>query len=88
MRLKGRLLLRILMYTAQKECTVLYYHYLNPCPLTRVPCVSTFKKFFSDHKSKWAGASLGGPVVKNLPANAGDVGSIPRLGRSHMPQGN
>ena len=24
----------------------------------------------------------GGPVVKNLPANAGDVGSIPGLGRS------
>ena len=23
----------------------------------------------------------GGSVVKNLPANAGDVGSIPRLGR-------
>ena len=25
---------------------------------------------------------LGGPVVKNLPANAGAVGSIPGLGRS------
>ena len=25
---------------------------------------------------------LGGSVVKNLPANAGDVGSIPGLGRS------
>ena len=25
---------------------------------------------------------LGGSVVKNLPANAGDTGSIPRLGRS------
>ena len=30
----------------------------------------------------------GGPVVKNPPANAGDTGSIPDLGRSHMPQGN
>ena len=30
----------------------------------------------------------GGPVVKNLPANAGDMGSVPGLGRSHMPQGN
>jgi len=27
-----------------------------------------------------------GPVVKNLPANAGDVGLIPNLGRFHMPQ--
>ena len=31
---------------------------------------------------------LGGPVVKNLPANAGDMGSIPGPGRSHMPWGN
>ena len=30
----------------------------------------------------------GGPVVKNLPANAGDMGSVPGLGRSHMPCGN
>ena len=28
----------------------------------------------------------GGTVVKNLPANAGDAGSSPGLGRSHMPQ--
>ena len=27
----------------------------------------------------------GGAVVKNPPANAGDTGSIPGLGRSHMP---
>ena len=26
-----------------------------------------------------------GPVVKNPPANAGDVGLIPSPGRSHMP---
>ena len=30
----------------------------------------------------------GGAVVKNLPANAGDTGSSPSLGRSHMPQSN
>ena len=30
----------------------------------------------------------GGPVVKNLPANAGDMGSLPDLGRFHMLQGN
>ena len=28
----------------------------------------------------------GGPVVKNPPSNAGDMGSIPGLGRSHMPR--
>ena len=30
----------------------------------------------------------GGPVVKNLPANAGDTGSISGPGRSHMSGGN
>ena len=30
----------------------------------------------------------GGTVVKNPPANAGDTGSIPGPGRSHMPQSN
>ena len=29
-----------------------------------------------------------GVVVKNLPCNAGDIGSIPGLGRSQVPQGN
>ena len=28
------------------------------------------------------------PVVKNLPANTGDTGSIPGRGRFHMPWGN
>ena len=27
-------------------------------------------------------------MVKSLPANAGDMGSIPGLGRFHMTQGN
>ena len=31
---------------------------------------------------------LGGAVVKNLPANAGDTDSSPGLGRSHMPRSN
>ena len=30
----------------------------------------------------------GGTVDKNPPANAGDMGSIPGLGRSHMPWSN
>ena len=29
-----------------------------------------------------------GPEVKNSPANAGDTGSIPGPGRSHISQGN
>ena len=30
----------------------------------------------------------GGAVVENLPANAGDAGSSPGLGGSHMPRSN
>ena len=30
----------------------------------------------------------GGAVVKNPPANAGDTGSLPGPGRSHMPWSN
>ena len=30
----------------------------------------------------------GGTVVKNPPANAGDTGSSPGLGRPHMPRSN
>ena len=30
----------------------------------------------------------GGPVVKNLPANAGDTGLVTGLGRSHVPWDN
>ena len=30
----------------------------------------------------------GGAMVKNLPANVGDMGSSPGPGRSHMPRSN
>ena len=34
------------------------------------------------------GGFPGGAVVENLPANAGDMGSSPGLGRSHMLRSN
>ena len=40
-----------------------------------------------DFKIK-TGGFPGGAVVENLPANAGDTGSSPGLGRSHMPRSN
>ena len=36
----------------------------------------------------WSRGFPGGTVVKNLPANARDTGSIPGPGRSHMPWSN
>ena len=38
-------------------------------------------------KLKWQGLPCGA-AVENLPANAGDTGSRPGLGRSHMPWSN
>ena len=38
------------------------------------------------HLKVYAWDFAGGPVVKNLPANAEDMGLIPDSGRSHMPQ--
>ena len=35
---------------------------------------------------RFIGGFPGGAVVKNPPASAGDTGSIPGPGRSHMPQ--
>ena len=40
-----------------------------------------------DFKTKTRGFP-GGAVVENLPANAGDTGSSPGLGRSHVPRSN
>ena len=51
----------------------------------RAPFVTDFHK---KKKKKKQQDFSGGPVVKNLPANAGDTGSIPGLGKYHMLQGN
>ena len=37
-------------------------------------------------KNRIFGDFPGGAVAKNLPANAGDTGSSPGPGKSHMPQ--
>ena len=42
--------------------------------------MAIFKKVMADFP--------GGAVSKNLSANAGDMGSSPGPGRSHMPQSN
>ena len=53
-------------------------HILIPSPKVKV----THSKKHSD------GDFPGGAVVKNPPAIAGDTGSSPGPGRSHMPQSN
>ena len=57
---------------------LLYSHFLN------FLYVITYLK----NKNKWIPGFPGGAVVKNPPANAGDTGSSPGPGRSHMPRSN
>ena len=45
-------------------------------------------EYYSAIKRNGIGGFPGGAVVENLPANAGDTGSSPGLGRSHMPRSN
>ena len=44
--------------------------------------------FYIRVKNRVGGRFPGGPVVKNPPASARDVGLIPAAGRSHMLKGN
>ena len=55
------------------------------------------RPFTEERKTKWGQVREskvmrwgfpGGAVVENPPANAGDTGSSPGLGRSHMPRSN
>ena len=46
------------------------------------------KREIQEIKNKKHRAFPGGAVVKNPPANAGDTGSSPSPGRSHMPWSN
>ena len=66
-----------------------------PYPSSKVEsmsCVFPTKKwshfFFLFKKKKQKEDLPGGPAVKNPPANVGDTGMAPGLGRSHMPQSN
>ena len=43
---------------------------------------------WTEATDKKGGGFPGGTVVKNPPANSGDTGSSPGLGRSHMPRSN
>ena len=55
-------------------------HCWRDTQLRKPPVINTLKR--------WERGFPGGAVVKNLPARAGDTGSRPGPGRSHMPQSN
>ena len=49
--------------------------------------LADIKTYYKATINKRVGDFPGGPVVKNLPANAGDRGLIPGPGKSHVPRG-
>ena len=55
---------------------------------TKINYTSIKKKFLKTNKKHILWGFPGGSVVENLPADAGDQGSIPGPGRSHMPRSN
>ena len=61
---------------------------------TREMEIKTIMRFITSHQSKWLLSKnpqtdfSGGPAVKNPPANAREMHSIPGPGISHMPWGN
>ena len=53
-----------------------------------ITCINSSKNKDAVNRDKEYQGFPGGAVVENLPANAGDTGSSPGLGRSHMLQSN
>ena len=57
--------------------------------ILRREIIDTVPRRGEKRKSKnWDGGFSGGTVVESLPVNAGDTGSSPGLGGSHMPRSN
>ena len=56
--------------------------------MLRTPHVQGIEPLLKKKKKQHPRGFPGGAVVKNPPANAGDMGSSPGPGRSHMPWSN
>ena len=56
--------------------------------MASLKCLSMCAVLDSGGSGQTSQALFGGPVGKNRPVNAGDVGLTPGPGRSHMPWSN
>ena len=85
--------LRPLTFTVPGDGSRRHFLNLSPKP-ANLPCFrkwpspSTLKITIQQVLKKYFSGFPGGIVVKNLPANAGDTGSSPGPGSSHVPRSN
>ena len=70
------------MYNSSLTLTILW-DYIT---VTMLVCTKIFMIIYLNRR--YNRGFPGGAVVESLPANAGDTGSSPGLGRSHMPRSN
>ena len=75
------------------NCLSMFYFYNKKKHIIKIILCNRIKAnhfilthFWSFKKISWG--FPGASVVENLPANAGDTGSSPSLGRSHLPRSN
>ena len=87
--------MKLCNFSLLKHLNYFYCYYnLKLTKLLTVFCsFITFNKqaevhFYKIYLKSTASGFPGGAVVGSLPANAGDTGSSPGLGRSHMPRSN
>ena len=78
------------MHESEKWTLVLFKKYLSDGYCILSPGILQYPNFSTIKSSlqKYLLDFPDGPVIKNPPANAGDGGLIPGLGRSHMLQNN
>ena len=82
----SRYLIKVESYSICPFVIVLF-HLTNNVFKIRL-CCSICQNFPPFLKNKFIWGVPGGAVVENPPANLGDTGSSPGLGRSHMPRSN
>ena len=70
------------------DCLILFQRLLKFCSEFSVSSLYASFWIVRLHHFKYTKGFPGGAVVKNPPANAGDTGSSPGPGRSHMPWSN
>ena len=68
------------MKTLHLELSLIYVSFFKCTPCSKRKCDNNTSLLYK--------SMPGGAVVENPPANAGDTGSSPGLGRSHMPRSN